>query len=184
VLYAPVRFFLDYLRPEDTDPRYLGMTFAQWASILAFVVAVWAARRVLKNGEPAEIVAPTSKEAQQRLRIILKEDEEDHKKQEASQKDAEARKKAATAAARAERARAAQARAVETAATEQPSKVAVESDASDDDDEQSGDFAIDKSEPLATAAGSKAAASKSGNKPAAKPGNKTGNKNRNKNRKR
>src|SRR5690348_5986130 len=82
VLYAPVRFFLDYLRPEDTDPRYLGMTFAQWASILAFVVAVWAARRVLKHGEPAEIVAPTSKEAQQRLRIILKEDEDETKKQE------------------------------------------------------------------------------------------------------
>ena len=33
MLYAPVRFFLDFLRPEETDPRYLGLTFAQWASI-------------------------------------------------------------------------------------------------------------------------------------------------------
>jgi phosphatidylglycerol:prolipoprotein diacylglycerol transferase len=197
VLYAPVRFFLDYLRPEDTDPRYLGMTFAQWASILAFVVAVWAARRTLKHGEPAEVVAPTSKEAQQRLRIILKEDVEEHKKQEASTKEADERKKVALATARAERdredvelkaaerAKAAQARAVETAATGQPSSAAADGD---EDEEQSGDFAIDKSEPLPTTAGSKAAASKSGNKPAAKPdnkaGNKAGNKNRNKTRKR
>ena len=42
MLYAPVRFFLDFLRPEDTDPRYLGLTFAQWSSILAFGVAAYA----------------------------------------------------------------------------------------------------------------------------------------------
>jgi phosphatidylglycerol:prolipoprotein diacylglycerol transferase len=76
VLYAPVRFFLDYLRPNDSDPRHLGLTFAQWASILAFGVAVYAATRILKGGKPAETITKTSKEAQEKLKIILKEDEE------------------------------------------------------------------------------------------------------------
>jgi hypothetical protein len=26
MLYAPVRFFLEYLRPSTTDPRYLSLT--------------------------------------------------------------------------------------------------------------------------------------------------------------
>ncbi len=33
-LYAPVRFCLEFLRPAETDPTYLGFTFAQWASLL------------------------------------------------------------------------------------------------------------------------------------------------------
>jgi phosphatidylglycerol:prolipoprotein diacylglycerol transferase len=73
VLYAPVRFFLDYLRPENSDPRYLGLTFAQWASLLAFGVAVYVAARVLKNGKAAETIAPTSAEAQEKLRVVLKD---------------------------------------------------------------------------------------------------------------
>src|SRR5262249_57547762 len=72
VLYAPVRFFLDFLRPADTDPRYMGLTFAQWSSILALGVAIYAASRILKTGEPAEIVAPPSREAHHRLPIILR----------------------------------------------------------------------------------------------------------------
>lgn len=75
VLYAPVRFVMDYLRPENSDPRHAGLTFAQWASILAFAVAVYAAARVLRNGKPAAVVAPTSGEAQAQLRVILKEDD-------------------------------------------------------------------------------------------------------------
>src|ERR1043166_3409440 len=51
LLYAPVRFFLDFLRPEDTDPRYVGLTFAQWSSILAFGVALHAASRILRSEE-------------------------------------------------------------------------------------------------------------------------------------
>jgi phosphatidylglycerol:prolipoprotein diacylglycerol transferase len=79
VLYAPVRFFLDFLRPDETDPRYAGLTFAQWASIVAFGAAVYVAFRVIKNGKPADIVAPTSGEAQAKLKSILKEaaDEEE-----------------------------------------------------------------------------------------------------------
>ena len=50
LLYAPVRFFLDYLRPETSDPRYLGLTFAQWSSVLAFGAAAYVASKLLKNG--------------------------------------------------------------------------------------------------------------------------------------
>jgi phosphatidylglycerol---prolipoprotein diacylglyceryl transferase len=73
MLYAPVRFGLDFLRPEETDPRYAGLTFAQWASIVALGVAVYVAVRVIKHGAPAEIVAPTSGEAQAKLKSIVKE---------------------------------------------------------------------------------------------------------------
>jgi len=76
VLYAPVRFFLDYLRPEETDPRYMGLTFAQWASLLAFAVAVYVAIRILKKGQAAEVVAPTSGEAQRRLKLVDRDDDE------------------------------------------------------------------------------------------------------------
>jgi phosphatidylglycerol---prolipoprotein diacylglyceryl transferase len=179
VLYAPVRFFLDYLRPEDTDPRYLGMTFAQWSSILAFGISIYAARRFLKSGAAADVVAPTSKEAQQRLRIILKEDEEEQKKHEVSTKEAGELKKAELAEARLVRdredAERAKAKAADSAA------VAAEDEEEDDEVDP---LPVDPSEPLVTAPGSKAAAGKPGNKPASKPGNKPGNKNRNKNRKR
>jgi phosphatidylglycerol:prolipoprotein diacylglycerol transferase len=103
VFYAPVRFFLDFLRPEDTDPRYLGLTFAQWSSILAFGAAIYAATRILKTGAPAETVTPTSREAQERLRIILRGDDELQQKQESDKAAAAERKKAEIARARAER---------------------------------------------------------------------------------
>jgi phosphatidylglycerol---prolipoprotein diacylglyceryl transferase len=76
VLYAPVRFFLDYLRvnPEN-DPRYVGLTFAQWVSILAFGAAIALAVKIAKSGKPAEVVGRTSGEVQQKLKTILKEDE-------------------------------------------------------------------------------------------------------------
>jgi len=80
VLYAPVRFFLDYLRPPNSDPRHFGFTFAQWASFLAFGAAVFVAIKILQNGKAAETVTKTSGEAQARLRMILKEDEEEAKK--------------------------------------------------------------------------------------------------------
>jgi phosphatidylglycerol:prolipoprotein diacylglycerol transferase len=46
IAYAPVRFFLDFLRAtplEGGDVRYAGLTPAQWASILmvGIGVAVW-----------------------------------------------------------------------------------------------------------------------------------------------
>src|SRR5450432_2521327 len=79
LLYAPVRFFLDFLRPEDTDPRYLSLTFAQWASFLAFGAAAYVAFHIFQNGAPAEVVTKTSGEAQAKLKMILKEDIEEKK---------------------------------------------------------------------------------------------------------
>lgn len=43
LLYAPMRFFLEYLRLDVSDPRYAGLTFAQWCSLVAFAVALAAA---------------------------------------------------------------------------------------------------------------------------------------------
>lgn len=40
-LYAPVRFFLDGLRLSQSDPRYAGLTFAQWMSIVVTAVSVY-----------------------------------------------------------------------------------------------------------------------------------------------
>jgi phosphatidylglycerol---prolipoprotein diacylglyceryl transferase len=82
MLYAPVRFFLDFLRPENSDPRHLGLTFAQWASLLAFGVAAYAASKIFRDGAPAETVTKTSREAQERLKVILKDDEEREKERE------------------------------------------------------------------------------------------------------
>jgi phosphatidylglycerol:prolipoprotein diacylglycerol transferase len=42
VLYAPARFALDFLRVDDA--RWLGLTPAQWACILAFGTGAWALR--------------------------------------------------------------------------------------------------------------------------------------------
>lgn len=80
VLYAPVRFFLDYMRPEGTDPRIAGLTFAQWVSILVFGVCVYVAAKILRNGKPADVIARTAGEAQAKLRVILKEDDEAEEK--------------------------------------------------------------------------------------------------------
>ena len=76
ILYAPVRFFLDYLRPENSDPRHFGLTFAQWSSILAFGVSVYVAGRILKNGKPADTIARSSREAQEKIRVVLKDADE------------------------------------------------------------------------------------------------------------
>ncbi|MEO8552420.1 MAG: hypothetical protein ABI678_20725 [Kofleriaceae bacterium] len=77
MLYAPVRFFLDSLRPEETDPRHLGLTFAQWASFVTFGVAAWVAFRIFKHGAPAEAIAATSGDAQRKLNMVLREDDTD-----------------------------------------------------------------------------------------------------------
>ncbi|MBK9069511.1 MAG: prolipoprotein diacylglyceryl transferase [Myxococcales bacterium] len=58
LLYAPVRFALDYLRFDKSDPRYLSLTFAQWMSIVAFIAAGYVFLQLRKHGKPA----PTSAE--------------------------------------------------------------------------------------------------------------------------
>jgi phosphatidylglycerol---prolipoprotein diacylglyceryl transferase len=100
VLYAPVRFFLDFLRLPEGDPRYFGLTFAQWAAIFAFGAAIALALRVFKNGKPAETVGATSGEVQRRLKLILKEVEDESKA--APKAAAKAAAKSATSEAEAE----------------------------------------------------------------------------------
>ena len=86
VLYAPVRFFLDYLRfSEASDPRYFSLTFAQWISIAALGASIALLVRVAKAGKPAEPVTRTSGEAQRRLKLILKEDDEKLKEEKEKQ---------------------------------------------------------------------------------------------------
>lgn len=54
-LYAPIRFFLDYLRVEKAeggDARYFGLTPGQYASFFFLILGVWALRKVLT--EPAQ----------------------------------------------------------------------------------------------------------------------------------
>lgn len=87
VLYAPVRFFLDFLRPTGSDPRYFDLTFAQWASLLAFGASAYVAYLVKTTGKPATTIAPTSKEAQEMLNLALKEDENDDEDDTSKKKD-------------------------------------------------------------------------------------------------
>jgi len=54
-LYAPVRFFLEFLRLDDTDPRRFGLTFAQWMSIAALLAAIYAVIRIIRRGVPAPL---------------------------------------------------------------------------------------------------------------------------------
>ena len=181
VLYAPVRFFLDFLRPEDTDPRYFGLTFAQWSSLLAFAIALYAARRILQTGKPAETVTRTSREAQERLKIILREDGEAQKQQELDRQAEAERKKAELASARVVRDRehaepvAEAARAGKQAGAAEASETEAEADAEVDEESE----AATEAEPEAAKAGAGAA------KPAgARPAGKSSSKKKNKNRKR
>jgi phosphatidylglycerol:prolipoprotein diacylglycerol transferase len=54
-LYAPVRFFLEFLRLDQSDPRYAGLTFAQWCSIAAFTIACVAAVHIWRKGQVAPL---------------------------------------------------------------------------------------------------------------------------------
>ena len=48
-LYAPARFFLDFLRATDlagADPRFHGLTGGQYASVAVLVLALWLLRRI------------------------------------------------------------------------------------------------------------------------------------------
>lgn len=63
LLYAPVRFFLDYLRatPEEGgDPRYLGLTPGQYASVLLLLFCLWLMRYVYRTPAPTP---PTSSDS-------------------------------------------------------------------------------------------------------------------------
>jgi phosphatidylglycerol:prolipoprotein diacylglycerol transferase len=40
VIYSIPRFFIDFLRLEQTDPRYGGLTFAQWCCLVALALGI------------------------------------------------------------------------------------------------------------------------------------------------
>lgn len=53
--YAPVRFFLEFLRDNpEADPRYLGLTFAQWVSIALLGAGIWLVTRLMRGDLEAE----------------------------------------------------------------------------------------------------------------------------------
>ena len=67
VTYSVPRFMLEFLRRPEADPRYFGLTFAQYACILAFIagVVVLVKSRKREPGLPEEVPAaepaPTAK---------------------------------------------------------------------------------------------------------------------------
>ncbi|WP_428264190.1 prolipoprotein diacylglyceryl transferase [Haliangium sp.] len=58
VCYAPVRFLMDYLRIESSDPRYAGLTFAQWVSVAIFVAGGVFLFRLLRGPAAPAILTP------------------------------------------------------------------------------------------------------------------------------
>ena len=57
--YAPVRFFLDFFRPEVTDGRYFGFTPAQyWSVVLGLVAAAALVDRLRSTDEPVQAALP------------------------------------------------------------------------------------------------------------------------------
>jgi phosphatidylglycerol:prolipoprotein diacylglycerol transferase len=60
--YSIPRFLFEFLRPDITDPRYGGLTFAQWASIAALFIGLWLMFGPMKGDNPLpEAVATESK---------------------------------------------------------------------------------------------------------------------------
>lgn len=63
ILYAPVRFALDFLRATDVagaDLRHGSLTFAQWACVALFVYGVVSARAVARAMHPRSTAASPS----------------------------------------------------------------------------------------------------------------------------
>jgi phosphatidylglycerol:prolipoprotein diacylglycerol transferase len=67
VTYSVPRFFLEFLRHPETDPRYFGLTFAQYACVLAVIGGVWLlvrrARPTLPAAEAREVRAADARPA-------------------------------------------------------------------------------------------------------------------------
>lgn len=53
VMYTIPRFFFEFLRYAETDPRYFGLTPAQWFSIAGLFAGIMFIRRALTRSEPA-----------------------------------------------------------------------------------------------------------------------------------
>jgi phosphatidylglycerol:prolipoprotein diacylglycerol transferase len=63
VLYAPVRFYMDFLRPATTDVRYFDLTPGQWWSIVFLLVSAYGLyRRMTCDDRPVGPTAPLTVE--------------------------------------------------------------------------------------------------------------------------
>lgn len=51
ITYAAVRPFLDYFRFTETDPRYLGFTFAQWMSFVTIIGGIYMVTYLKRHGK-------------------------------------------------------------------------------------------------------------------------------------
>ena len=61
VAYSVPRFCFEFLRLDESDPRYGGLTFAQWASIAAFVIGLRLLFGKVKSREPEPRPEPAGK---------------------------------------------------------------------------------------------------------------------------
>ncbi len=55
--YSVPRFFLEFLRRPETDPRYYGLTFAQYACIVALIAGYMLLKRTPRGAPPTAEVA-------------------------------------------------------------------------------------------------------------------------------
>lgn len=62
VAYSVPRFLFEFLRPDVTDPRYAGLTFAQWASIGVFLVGLQLIFGKVKPPVPEAVATETEPE--------------------------------------------------------------------------------------------------------------------------
>lgn len=51
ISYGPARFFMDFLRPESTDGRYLSLTPGQWSSIGIFTLCLFLLIQRINSGD-------------------------------------------------------------------------------------------------------------------------------------
>jgi phosphatidylglycerol:prolipoprotein diacylglycerol transferase len=175
LLYAPVRFLLEFLRPEDSDPRYFGFTFAQWCCIAAMGIAGYVLMRIMKTGEPAEPVTETSGEAQRRLKMELKRAMEEEEEAEEAEKAKKATEKPSSKA-DAKKEKSAEEKAEEKEEAElakealaaKPVDDAAESDADEDEDEDEEE--VEGDPPIGAAKPGGLAAAKPAGQQARKPG--------------
>ncbi len=59
IAYAVPRFFLDLLRRESIDPRYLALTPAQWLCVASVIAGAWVLLRARRGAPPEPYRAPT-----------------------------------------------------------------------------------------------------------------------------
>jgi phosphatidylglycerol:prolipoprotein diacylglycerol transferase len=70
LLYAPVRFVMDFLRIRDggdADIRYVGLTMAQWSCVALFLLGLSILVKIVRN-PPQVVQAPEAETAPQKKR--------------------------------------------------------------------------------------------------------------------